>query len=305
MVKSRTKYVGAGTTILTLMALLGWFVNSDNFDVEYSGDIYCAEDCTSYFNITSKYYNYYLYNKEGVKLGFIPEIDEYYICKPDKRCKHCGGCPAGYREIDFVSPYTSRYKYVYKFPKGVKQEFMIIGKKELNQTVKWSLDAVNEYIDPAWKGFQIDSICDYETVTTPVTMLIKKNQTFSYKYEEINNKTKKNTTQTGYYTVAVTIGEYIHYSNESICNEVGLIINNEFKLHYDKYNTKCKLDGNVISCDMCPDKGGVSDGNCDGKLKTGESGFTIDLNKADWKEFKIKQDSSNYKELIKSTIENV
>lgn len=271
MAKTRTKYIGIG--ILTVLGFLGWFANSNNFDLEISGDIYCQEECRSYFNITSKYYTYYLYNKEGVKLDFLPEIKDYAICKPDKRCKSCGGCPEGWREIDFASPYTKRYKYVYKFYKGKKETFMIIGHKEPFETIKWGINAVNEYRDPIWIGSENVSVnitpikdchteyyTDIEDVFGEVTN--KKRIYFdeevflneSFCIDEPTNltcdeRTFDNYTRTSwrdeYYNVTVKIGKKPVQKPYEVCDIIGYDIDGK-KLNCKKEGWKCYLKEDEI-----------------------------------------------------------
>lgn len=185
---TKSKIIGIGTGILTVVALLGWFVSSPDFKVQVSGDIFCASKCVSYFNITfvpvnPLYKNFYLYNPGGVRLGFTPEIKDYAICKPDKRCKSCGDCPSGWREVDFTKPQTNTSNYVYNFPKGIKQEFMIIGTKDPFQTVKWSLNAVTKNIDPVWIGNSKDETCKTKIIYDTCIDYI--NTTIEY----IDNKT--------------------------------------------------------------------------------------------------------------------
>ncbi len=291
MVKTRTKYIGIGTTILSIGLLLGWFINSDNFDVEVSGDITCATSCTSFFNITSKYYNYYLYNKEGIKLDFIPEIKDYAICKPDKRCKSCGGCPAGWREIDFTTPYTSRYKYVYKFYKGKKETFMIIGTKQTEQTVKWGLNAINVYEDPIWHGINITELCDWKINREDVygNCIYYTNSTFCI--DEPSNLTCDIITKSSTYRCKVGEREV-----RTCANVIGYQINNK-KISFSECGINCKRNKNIISCDMCAGEDGVVDANCDGILQSGESGFKVDISKLNWNNLKIKADSVKFTKL--------
>ncbi len=248
MAKSKTKYIGIGTGILTVLALLGWFVDSEHFDVEFSGDIFCLEECRSYFNITYNptnpiYRYYYLQNKEGVKLDFVPGIDEYHICKPDKRCKSCGGCPSGWREIDFTSPYTSRYKYVYKFYRGKKEQFMILGNKGTLQTVKWSLDALNEDIDPAWIG--VDELKDCKVIQTSEEVNdyqpCIKNQTSTF----INNETGINETVIKFYDRKCLIGSHIEIINTTVCKTTGYQYQDKI-WDCEKYGYVCYLNGSNI-----------------------------------------------------------
>lgn len=161
-----TKYIGYGT-ITTFTALLLWFSLSSHFELQVSGDIVCKgtidDPCISYFNITLLDLPvYYLYNKDGVKLEFFPGVKDYFICKPDGRYKLEGKpCPPGWREIDFASPYYYKYSYVYKFYKGKKEQFMLVGYKENpSETVKWGINAITEYIDPTWGGVEVNFFLD-------------------------------------------------------------------------------------------------------------------------------------------------
>ena len=119
---SKSKYIGAGT-ILTIGALLLWFVLSADFDVQTSGDINCRgtieDPCISYINVTFNPVNpiygaFYIYNRDEVKLDFSPEIKNYALCKKDGRYKKARSldnlCGPGYREI-LTSPYYYKYKY--------------------------------------------------------------------------------------------------------------------------------------------------------------------------------------------------
>ena len=67
-------------------------------------------------------------------------------------------------------------------------------------------------------------------------------------------------------------------------------------LDFSACGVNCKRKEDIISCDMCPDENGVSDGNCDGILQSGESGFIINLT-GDWRSLNKKIDN-NYGKLI-------
>ena len=125
---TRTKYIGTATTS-TIIALLTWFFVSTAFDVEIDlNDKVCAgtfkEPCEASFNITASTFTYYLYNKEGVSLNFIPDVQASYTCKKDGRFsadwradRERAPCGVGWREFTWKDPLTDRYKYVEKFVK--------------------------------------------------------------------------------------------------------------------------------------------------------------------------------------------
>ena len=166
---SKSKYIGYGTSILTISALIVWFMLSPDFQVEYSGDIECLgtleEPCISFINVTFTpqnpiYKYFYVYNRDGVKLDFSPDITQYALCKPDGRYKKERSldnlCGPGYREI-FTQPYYYKYSYYYKFYKNQKEEWMLVGlKNNPTDKVKWGMNAVDTYIDPVWDSKEED-----------------------------------------------------------------------------------------------------------------------------------------------------
>lgn len=289
MAMTRTKYIGIGTTVITILALLGFF-NSDRFDLEFSNNIVCAEDCEGYFNITSNLYTYYLYNKGDVKLSFSPEIKRYTLCIKDGRYKY-GKCGAGWRELDLVTPFYYKYKYVLKMPKGKKMQFKLIGVKEWNQTIKWGADAFN--LDPVWRGYDINKICDYTDVIDEIER--------EENYEEVEQD------------IMDECGEYPdNYSCVVDTEEVEVWVGTTEKITYEKVCIKSYgymiNDDNLDCKSHCTDKDGVItcesklDSNKDGILQSGESGFIIDVRDEDWNKLDKYIDSENYNDIRRCVI---
>lgn len=80
--------------------------------------------------------------------------------------------------------------------------------------------------------------------------------------------------------------------------EIGLDIDGS-KLDFKLCNMKCLQNDNLITCDSRRD----GDGN--GVLQSGESGFVINLDNNDWKIVNIKLDSKEYVKLKECVLQNV
>lgn len=206
---SRTKYIGTITTS-TIILLLAWFVGSTNFDVEIDlNDKVCAgkkDPCEVSFNITATKFTYYLYNKEGVSLNFIPEVKESYLCKKDGRYRaswradrSLAPCGQGFREFDFKSPLTSRYKYVEKFVKGKKHEYKLVVFKNPTDRIKWGGKLIGEEVDPIFlPTYEVIEKCETVTKTEYETC---SEEIINYdNYTFINNITKLNESKQRIYT---------------------------------------------------------------------------------------------------------
>ena len=183
MGKTRTKYIGTGATV-SLVGLLIWFALSYNFDFELDGDLVCAGDyediCEPHYNITLTnplLKNYYIYNKNRVNLGFIPDVKASYNCKKDGRMtaswradRRLAPCGIGWREFDWKTPLTSKYNYIEKFTRNKKHEYkVVIFKHHPNDKIKWGGNILKEDVDPILYGkYNASRICDWKGVTTPV-----------------------------------------------------------------------------------------------------------------------------------------
>ncbi len=258
MVTKRTKQIATATT-LTIVALLGWFIVSDNFDVELSPDIRCRgecyeqfghimSDCVSYFNITSKYYTYYFYNKEKISLKFSPEIDEYWLGINDGRYKE------KFRPLDLVSSFYKDFAYVLKLNMGKKRQFKIIGcKSNPSEDIKWGGfgDLVKDLLEESitglknqiWKKQPLKEIEECETVYWNET-----NNIYDY-------VTHKNGT-----TGLERVSDVVTIFSKQECKPVKYEVEGENIL---KKDWNCNL--NTLLCDSC------KDGNCDGIVQSGES----------------------------------
>ena len=261
---SRTKYIGiAGTA--TLLFLITWFVTSAHFDVEYEGNKFCfgtyEDPCEWNYNITLTTVSvYYIQNKDAVDLVFMPEVKEFYNCKKDGRYRSLARldrekypCGVGYREFDWKTPLTSKYKYINKFYKGKKQEFkLVVFKHNPTDTIKFGGEITKDKFDPYFYGIDVRKIencyIKQEFKTVNVMGTCKRDYTY------INNATKINKTKQQDYSCPV--GKKIEIINHPICRDTGFEIDGA-KLNCEKYGMKCYRDGFKI----CGKIAGQSDMN--------------------------------------------
>ena len=111
------------------------------------------------------------------------------------------------------------------------------------------------------------------------------NQTWSYNllfghnydWGSLANKTM-------YWNIDEVTGSYIDYINTTIQERIGARKDNRY-LIFEDCNIMCGKVGDIVSCDS------TRDGNGDGILQSGESGFTFNLNNINWHNIKIKSDS--------------
>ena len=182
--------------------MLGWFDNSKHFDVERMGDVTCAgtyeEPCEWGYNITlTTIQVYYIQNKNGTQFDFMPEVKDFYNCKKDGRYrfeKHKDRtqhpCGLGWREFDWKTPLTSKYKYINKFYKNKKQEFkIVVFKHNPEDVIKFGGSITKDEFDPYFYGnLNIVQNCKTreEFDTCERIVIHYSNYTF------INNKTETN-----------------------------------------------------------------------------------------------------------------
>ncbi len=338
MVKSRTKYIGTGATV-TLVGLLVWFALSYHFEFELDGDIVCAgtyeDPCEAHYNITLVnpiIKTYYIQNKDRFSLDFVPDVKASYNCKKDGRYKSKARldrekypCGVGWREFDWKTPLTPKYKYIEKFERRNKKEYkIVVFKNDPEDKIKWGGRILKEEVDPIFYGqYNITKICDYRNVITKKKKYhtevffnnytcptnnykVNKSTKVGYCYEEnpIWNSTNQTWTDklifSHYYDKIIppkTIQritknktKYIDYINTTVCDLQGYQIN-QFKVNFSLCNMFCGRDGKIVSCDS------TIDGNGDDILQSGESGFSFDITKVNWKNFKKKVDSVKYTKL--------
>jgi len=274
MVSTKTKVIGAGTTILTLTSLILWMVASNQFKLEVSGDITCSgnafysevfrrniSDCQIFWNVTSINATYKFSNKNNTELNFSPKVNGYDCYIKDGRYK------TGYRPLDKTWNLTYRY--------GVKYEFMCFVFKETRQTVKWSLFAADKKVDPILFGINISIICDSKTKKTNKTIYyfeeitkeytcngvaivnnsIKtgfcytnqtntngtRNLTFSHKFNSGNL-----TNKTIYWQENITLS-YVDYINATVCPPTGFKDETRGRSFYcSKCDFNCYLRGEYV-----------------------------------------------------------
>ena len=303
--KSRTKYIGTAGTA-TLLLLIAWFVGSAHFLTELEGDSTCAgtylEPCEWHYNITLvTVQTYYIQNKNAVNLVFLPEVKEVYHCKKDGRYsaswradRELAPCGIGWKEFDWKTPLTSKYKYINKFYKNKKQEFkIVVFKHNPEDKIKFGGEITKSEFDPYFFGkFNITKLCKWRTETQDIfgDCIYYNNYTDCLNTSGINTScslkqtTRKFKCKTGTKQV-------------KICDKViGFKIGKKI-INFSKCGIKCTREGKIIQCDMCPDENGVCDANCDGILQSGESGFKINITKANWHKLNKKIDSEAYRKL--------
>lgn len=144
--KYRRYYLGAGATLLTLFLALQLYGLQIK---DLTGDIYCDDVCTSYFDVVNPTYrSIYIYNKESIDLDFSPEIKDYTLY-----IKYYGK----WREMDFTMDtrlpnVPKSRKYVFVFPRYATKHFKLVGTKEVRDTVKWTFGMPGSELDPLWIG---------------------------------------------------------------------------------------------------------------------------------------------------------
>ena len=197
-----TKYIGYGGTA-TLLLLISWFIASSHFDVEYEGDKYCAgtyeEPCEWGYNITlTTIQVYYIQNKNGTQFDFMPEVKDFYNCKKDGRYsaswradRELAPCGIGWREFDWKTPLTSKYKYINKFYKGKKQEFkIVVFKHNPEDEIKFGGEITKDEFDPYFYGVISNNWNVIKDCKTRIEFDVCSREIIHYSnYTFINNKT--------------------------------------------------------------------------------------------------------------------
>ncbi len=255
------KYIGYGGTA-TLLLLIAWFVGSAHFLVEYEGDKTCAgtyqDPCEWNYNITLIDIQYwYIWNKDAIDLVFLPDVKAVVHCKKDGRYsaswradRSLAPCGIGWREFDWKTPLTSKYKYINKFYKNKKQEFkIVVFKFNPEDEIKFGGEITKDEFDPYFlpKGISYEIIQDcetkykteYDTCTETIYSKVKGNESNFY-IREYNC----NPHQVSYLVNCKTIG----------------IKTNEIKITCPP-NTRC----DVIGTEWCMLDGG--DGDCNYNAK--------------------------------------
>jgi len=105
-----------------------------------------------------------IYSADQVKLDFFPEIYDYALFVPDKRCSATGSCACilkdgrklgfeDWRCVDFTNKTKPREDKVYnfRFPAYSTIKFRLAGiKLDTKDTIKWSFATGDGELDPYW-----------------------------------------------------------------------------------------------------------------------------------------------------------
>ena len=235
----KTKYIGYGTTITSIVALIGWIFASPYFSIQMEGDKTCAgtfeEPCEWYYNITLKEVNaYYFQNKNHTNLVFVPEVKSSYNCKKDNRFtgksrlnREQYPCGVGFREFNWSEPLTNKYGYINKFIKNEKQEFkLVVFKNNQDDEIKFGGELFGKDFDPYF-------LPKYNFIYIKECKLIKNATSHEenwygicdkmINYTFIDNNTKTNETRQRIINYSCVVGKYIIQEPEiNECKNIGV-----------------------------------------------------------------------------------
>ncbi len=279
----RIKYIGVGATA-TVVTLIVWFFLSTSFSVEVSGDVACdgtfEEPCEASYNITSLNHTWYIYNKDRVKLNFIPDVKDSYSCKKDGRYSAAKRadrskypCGIGWREFNWDIPLTKRFTYIEKFTKGKKHQYkLVVFKFNPEDRIKWGGKITGEEIDPVFLPGEIDVTSIQDCKTTQEIKVVtdygicKINVTVAY----FDNSSKTNETKIVQRDRGCKLGEHTKYLNTTICEDTGFDIGGKI-LDYAKEGWECNRTDSIITCDA------PHQSNKDGVCQSGERCAIFDI----------------------------
>ena len=149
---------------------------------------------------------------------------------------------------------------------------------------------------------EVIDIMNEKVTTTEKVIPIYGIVTLEYDYIHIDNSSKepKETIITGFINSTKEIDSYIDYINKTTILKEGITIENDFitkDILFDKCNVMCKQIDDDVTCDS------KKDGNGDGILQSGESGFEFNIKTVNWDNLNIKIDSGSYTGLINCIVE--
>ena len=254
--RSRTIWVGGSLGVFSLFA---WIVLLTGVSVDYTGDIYCEEECISYVNVTSTYWRI-CFADDFELVQTNPDIEvEVYVPARGK---------GNWRLFDHTKDCIERKNKYNVLP----NRFKIVGHKEEWETVKWSVDKFD--VDPMWIGVSAKEICKdvitknneiyYRwvnlTKSFPCNPLNISEKCFQYKngtlYKNITNQIlissqKEVTTKVCEPIGAINNSGTIHYYKGKYCK----LINDKIICHsntgdglYEWFNEECAKDGRHENC---------------------------------------------------------
>ncbi len=146
----RRYYIPIGGTLVAFFLVLQfWGLQI----IDISGDVYCTDVCTSYFDVRNPTYrSIYIYNRNEIKLDFIPEIKDYQLY-----VKYYGKwVPMDFTMETRLGNIPKDRKYIFVFPRYSVKHFKLVGNKEIWKDIEWGFGFETEYLNPLWiSGVQV------------------------------------------------------------------------------------------------------------------------------------------------------
>jgi hypothetical protein len=285
---------GGGTIIALLFSFLifNGYINDDghsksSFCNATSFDNPADIPCEAYLNFTVNEEDLFIYPigydpwGRNTPFGFDPAVKDWKLYRSWGK---------GWRELDLTIPcywtwcgaksnraWTNLYSVAFRELRAYQIKIVAI-KHNPRDYINWSFGSV----EPYWQGHVITELCDYRTEKIDIYDDVM----HEYNYTHYDNYSNEEVEMTEYYTLRA--GE----EEKQICDRrIGYKIDNDI-LNFSACNIYCNIKKNGKGeCDSC------LDGNCDGKLDSGESGFEIDLKKQNWKKLDKKIDSKKFTKL--------
>ena len=264
-IKSQYKYIGAGTLILSISLLLGWFASRSDFKVDFSPNITCSgeclnpsdSDCIGYFNITSLSKRFYIRNKGNLNLPFTePEkVKSFQVYRADLRFKSDN--PNRWKEFDFSKKTTLEVNKTNEFR-------LNLCKNNPSDDIKWGSSGFNFNEDPVFFGVNVEEIktCIEKQTIVGNRVTISTVQILNHSVCDILNIScqivnYKNLTSTiSYDTTKI--------KNYTYCWKTAYRID-KLIINFSRDNYYCSFGGDYLVCDS------VYDGNADGVCDSGET----------------------------------
>ena len=237
----RRLYITGGTIVSFFLALQLWGLQV----TDVSGDIYCTDTCTSYFDVINPTYrSIYIYNKESIKLDFSPEIKDYQLYVKYYR----KWVPMDFTMETRLGNVPKDRIYTFVFPRYSIKHFKLVGKKETWQDIKWTFSMPSAELDPLWSSGVpigdkvVKELCEpiYKTWTDKIKHY--KNCTSGGIYDDINKTTSKEYT----YVCLDYIEEIPHINEQVDCKKTGKVnVSGKIISNEDWW---CQLEGNKVCC---------------------------------------------------------
>lgn len=322
---------GSGISLFFLIVLLA---NLAGMSYSDDGDKTCS-DCYSKIEINSSYWEVcvefagdkdLIYKKKTRSRRLWINLDKVDLISTNPQAN-----------TELLVPTIKKYSTIkheeYGYLRPVKDGDCIIKRKtksrpspsriiihgiDIKETVKWGFDLdywLSEKIDidPVWRGINITRICDWGVDEIKVYQNFTYNYTCPTNYYEVKNghgycyeriwhpenssETFKTIRLQRYNriippkTIEWTTKNQTGVRYINVCDRIVGYQINQFKINFSLCNMYCARVGKIVSCDS------TIDGNGDGVLDSGESGFSFDITKVNWRKFKIKVDSVKYTKL--------